>query len=130
MTVVLDTCTVLWSVLEPERLSKAAAQAVTDESAELLVSPISAAEIACGVERSRISLDRHWKTWFRHFVRLGGWRIADIDLRIMEEAFSLPDFPHRDPADRIIVATARVHQCPVVTADTRIRDYPHVDVIW
>jgi PIN domain nuclease of toxin-antitoxin system len=130
MNVVLDTCAILWSILAPEHLSPIAAQAMTDESTRLLVSPISCAEIACGVERSRISLDRHWKSWFRHFISLNGWQLVDLDLKIMEEAYSLPDYTDRDPADRIIIATARILRCSVVTADRRIRDYPHVDAVW
>jgi PIN domain nuclease of toxin-antitoxin system len=91
---------------------------------------MSCAEIACGVERQRITLDRHWKLWFRHFIRLNGWQVLDVGLGQIEEAYSLPDFPHRDPADRIIIATARLLQCPVVTADGRIRGYPHVLTVW
>jgi PIN domain nuclease of toxin-antitoxin system len=130
MNVVLDTCAILWGILAPERLSARAAQAMTDDSARVLVSAISCAEIACSVERSRISLDRHWKSWFRHFTQLNGWQVVDIDLKIMEEAYSLPEYSNRDPADRIIVATARIHQCPVVTADRRILEYPHVETAW
>ena len=82
------------------------------------------------MERSRISLDRHWKSWFRHFIQLNGWQLVDIDLKIMTEAYSLPEYTNRDPADRIIVATARVFQCPVVTADRRIPEHAHVDAVW
>ena len=130
MKLVLDTCVILWSILEPERLSKTAVEALTSASAILYISAISAAEIACGVARSRIVLDRHWKPWLRRFIQANGWQVADIDLRTMEEAYSLPEFPHGDPADRIIIATARALQCPVVTADKRIRDYPHAETIW
>jgi PIN domain nuclease of toxin-antitoxin system len=130
MNVVLDTCAVLWSILAPQNLSPRAATTMTDESARVLVSPISCAEIACGVERSRISLDRHWKPWFRHFITANGWQLVDVDLQIIEEAYSLPEYTGRDPADRIIVATARILQCPVVTADRHIREYAHVDVVW
>jgi PIN domain nuclease of toxin-antitoxin system len=94
------------------------------------VSPISCAEIACAVERGRLALDRHWKPWFRYFVEANGWRIAEIDLKIAEEAYSLPEYSRKDPADRIIIATARVHRCPLVTADRRILEYPHVDCVW
>jgi PIN domain nuclease of toxin-antitoxin system len=48
----------------------------------------------------------------------------------MEEAYSLPETFHRDPADRIVVATARALNAPVVTADEKILGYPHVDTIW
>jgi PIN domain nuclease of toxin-antitoxin system len=128
--VILDTCALLWSILEPERLGQEATEILTDASTEVAVSAMSCAEIACGVERQRITLDRHWKLWFRHFIRLNGWQVLDVGLGQIEEAYSLPDFPHRDPADRIIIATARLLQCPVVTADGRIRGYPHVLSVW
>jgi PIN domain nuclease of toxin-antitoxin system len=128
--VILDTCALLWSILEPKRLGKEAVEILTDASTEVAVSAMSCAEIACGVERQRITLDRHWKLWFRHFIRLNGWQVLDVGLGQIEEAYSLPDFPHRDPADRIIIATARLLQCPVVTADGRIRGYPHVLTVW
>jgi PIN domain nuclease of toxin-antitoxin system len=55
---------------------------------------------------------------------------VDIDLNIMEEAYSLPEYSGKDPADRIVVATARVPQCPVITADPRILEYAHVKTVW
>jgi PIN domain nuclease of toxin-antitoxin system len=130
VTLVLDTCTVIWSILAPEALSVAAAAAITDREARILVSPISLAEVACAVERGRLVLDRHWKPWFRHFVAANGWHVADIDLAIVAEAYSLADYAGKDPADRIIIATARLLRCPVVTADREILGYPHVDTIW
>jgi PIN domain nuclease of toxin-antitoxin system len=130
MRILLDTCAILWSILEPEHLGKEAAEILTAETTEVVVSSISCAEIACGVERSRIALDRHWKLWFRHFTRLNGWQVLDIGPSQVEEAYSLPDYTHRDPADRIIVATARLLQCPIVTADSRMRGYPHVQTVW
>lgn len=61
---------------------------------------------------------------------MNGWEIMPIDLDIIEEAFSLPGEFHADPADRIIVATARRHALVTVTADKKILDYPHVNVLW
>jgi PIN domain nuclease of toxin-antitoxin system len=84
----------------------------------------------CAVERGRLALDRHWKPWFRRFVELNGWLIADIDLKMAEEAYSLPEYSQKNPADRIIIATARIHRCPLVTADRRILEHPHVDTVW
>jgi PIN domain nuclease of toxin-antitoxin system len=118
MRVLLDTCAILWSILEPEHLGKEATEILTSETTEVVVSSISCAE------RSRIALDRHWKLWFRHFTRLNGWQVLDIGLSQVEEAYSLPEYTNRDPADRIISATARLLQCPIVTADTRMRGYP------
>ena len=130
MKVLLDTCAIIWSVAAPERLSAASRGTLTSDEVEVWVSPISCAEIVCASDRGRISLDRHWRLWFRHFVDLNRWHVADIDLAVVEEAYSLPEPFHRDPADRIIVATARRLRCPVITADGKILEYPHVETVW
>ncbi|MDE0838446.1 MAG: PIN domain-containing protein, partial [Kiritimatiellae bacterium] len=59
-------------------------------------------------------------------VRDNAWGVLDIDLETVEEAFSLPGEFHRDPADRFIVAAARLNRLVVLTADRKILDYPHV----
>jgi len=48
----------------------------------------------------------------------------------MEEAYSLPDTFHADPADRIITATARLKDCTILAADKKILAYPHVKSVW
>ena len=130
MRLLLDTCTVIWAVSEPENLPKDVKHALTHSDAEIFVSAISCAEIACAVERGRIELDRHWKSWFRYYTEFNGWQIVPVDLEVMEEAYSLPEYSDRDPADRIIVATARRLHLRVVTADRRMLDYPHVETVW
>ena len=130
MNVLLDTCAILWAVSAPERLSPHARRILEDSATEVFVSTISSAEIACACERDRIELDRHWKTWFRHYLGLNQWECRSIDLAVMEEAYSLSPPFHPDPADRIVVATARIHGLCVLTADRRILDYPHVDSQW
>ena len=130
MKLLLDTCAVLWAVADPDSLSRKCTQSISDPDAEVSVSVISCAEIACAVERGRIRLDRHWKRWFRDYTELNGWQLVPIDLGIMEEAYSLPEYSHRDPADRIILATARILQLHLVTADRRMLAYPHVETIW
>jgi len=130
MKLLLDTCAILWAVAEPQSLSSNSKRTISDPGAEIFVSMISCAEIACAVERRRIALDRHWKSWFRTYTELNGWQSVPIDLEIMEEAYSLPEYSHRDPADRIIVATARKLHLHLVTADRRMLDYPHIETIW
>jgi PIN domain nuclease of toxin-antitoxin system len=126
----LDTCALVWAISDPTALTPRAREALMADDTTVVVSPISCAEVACAVARGRLALDRHWKRWFRHFVELNVWRTVDIDLAIIEEAYSLPDPFHRDPADRILVATARVVSCKILTADRKILDYPHVETIW
>jgi len=129
MNLLLDTCAILWAVADPDKLTTHVQTLLTLEDSEVSVSPISCAEIACGVDRGRIVLDRHWKKWVHYFIEYNGWQEIPIDLAVIEEAYSLPDAFHPDPADRIIVATARVHALIVVTGDRKILDYPHVDSI-
>ena len=128
--VILDTCALIWSIAEPDRLSRAAQAVLTSDDTEVWVSPISCAEVACAVNRGRIKLDRHWRTWFRQYIELNEWEIFEIDLVTIEEAYSLPEPFHRDPVDRIVVASARRLDCPIVTADKKLIDYPHIETIW
>lgn len=130
MRLLLDTCCIIWAVSEPSSLSKDARRLLTADEADIYVSAISLAELACAVERRRVIIDGHWKTWFRYYTDLNGWKVEAISLEIMEEAYSLPDTFHADPADRIITATARLNHCTILTADRKILDYPHVDAIW
>jgi PIN domain nuclease of toxin-antitoxin system len=130
MNLLLDTCAIVWVVSAPEALSPAARQALTRTDSVIHVSPISLAEIACLVERGRIAVQPHWRTWFQDAVRSNGWQVAAIDLETVAEAFALPGAFHRDPADRLIVAAARLGRMAVVTADRRLRSYPHVQTLW
>ena len=130
MTVVLDTCAIVWAIGDPARLPDTVAGILTADDTRVCVSAVSCAEIACASQRGRIDIDRHWRRWFRHYVELNGWTVLPIDLDTVEEAYALPDPFHRDPADRLIVAAARGLSAPVVTADARILDYPHVKTLW
>jgi PIN domain nuclease of toxin-antitoxin system len=117
-------------VSNPTELSAKAKKNIESDETRILVSSISCAEIACLVHAKRIELDRHWKLWFRHFTSLNQWEVIPIDLSIVEESYSLPGLFHRDPADRFLVATSRLYRAPIVTADSKILEYPHVESIW
>ena len=126
MNVLLDTCAMVWCVSDPQQLSAEARDMVTAADASVAVSAISCAEIACLAESGRIEVTPHWRTWFNNAVTENGWSVLDIDLETVQEAFSLPGDFHRDPADRFIVAAARLRRIPILTADRKILDYPHV----
>jgi PIN domain nuclease of toxin-antitoxin system len=128
--ILLDTCSIIWAVSAPDSLSEKARTALCDPENQVLYSPISCMEVAWAVRRGRIVLDRHWKLWFRHHVTLNDWQEAPIDLSVIEEAYSLPEPFHSDPADRILVATCRLDRLTLITADRKILDYPHVSSLW
>lgn len=126
----LDTCAVVWAILEPSRLSKQAIATLENPNAAVHLLPTTVAEVACAVERGRLELNEHWKPWLRRHVTANGWTYLPIDAAVVEEAYSLPPPFHDDPVDRLIVAAARLKHLAVVTGDGKILAYPHVQTIW
>ncbi|MES2658145.1 MAG: type II toxin-antitoxin system VapC family toxin [Verrucomicrobiota bacterium] len=129
MKLLLDTCALLHFSLNPDRLSSEAISQITEPKTEVWCSPISIGELACLQERGRIEITGHWKTWFRTLLQTNGWNLLPITGEIVEEAWSLLEPIHRDPADRILIASARVHRMTLVTTDQLILDYPHVEAL-
>lgn len=126
MSLLLDTCAVLWLASEPGKLSAAARKRLVSPAERVVVSVISAGEIACLSDRGKIRLPMHWRKWFRDAVDANGWAVEVVDLDVIEEAYCLPGNFHPDPADRFLVATARLRQFTLVTGDQKILAYPHV----
>lgn len=125
----MDTCALLYLSADDPKVADSTRDLVAAAD-RMLVSAVTAAELACLQQRKRIELPEHWKPWFRKAVEVNGWEVLPVDWEIMEEAYSLPGEFHADPADRMIVASARFHRCPVLTTDTNMRQYPHVDACW
>jgi PIN domain nuclease of toxin-antitoxin system len=126
MNLLLDTCAVVFVAQSPARLSAKTRGLVRDKDNVIFVSAATIGELACLVERKRITLPLHWKTWLRQRAESQGWNLLPMTAEIIEEAWSLPDPIHRDPVDRVMIATARLQQLTVVTTDRLILDYPHV----
>jgi PIN domain nuclease of toxin-antitoxin system len=129
MSLLLDTCSVLWIATGDERLSPETRERLTDPAGQVFTSAITSAELACLVEKEKIQLPVHWRRWFRNAISSNGWSCLPIDLETIEEAYSLPGDFHADPADRIMVATARLNRLTIVTGDEKITGYPHVTSI-
>ncbi|MEI7833903.1 MAG: type II toxin-antitoxin system VapC family toxin [bacterium] len=125
--IILDTHIWVWWVHGDERLSPAYSQYIKEnETAGLGISVISCWEVAKLVERSRLILPVPIDTWFTDALSYTGMILLDITPQICIESTILPGTFHQDPADQLIVATARIHNCPLVTMDQKIKDYPHV----
>jgi PIN domain nuclease of toxin-antitoxin system len=97
------------------------------EAQGLGVSAISCWEVAKLVELGRLFLPYPVAEWFAQALAYPGIRWLELTPQIIVESTQLPGTFHRDPADQLIVATARVYQCPLVTVDTKILAYPHVE---
>ena len=130
MPYLLDTCAVLFVAENTADLSPATLKVIDAAPAgDVFVSAISVAELACLHERGKITLKQHWRAWWDALLRRTGWACLPITAEVLAEAYSLPPPIHRDPADRILIATARVERLMLVTTDAKIRGYPHVATV-
>lgn len=130
--IVLDTHTLIWWVTNDAALSKKAKTAIERERAggEIIVSAISAWEIAMLVKRETIAFSMDVENWLATVQQIPGVRFAPVDVDVSLKSVQLPGEFHKDPADRLIVATARKFAAPLVTKDLKIRAYAHVKTIW
>ena len=126
--IVLDTHVWVWWASEPGRLTPPQREALASE-AEIGVSAISCWEVAKLVERGRLDLDRPVLDWLRAALAYPGVHLVGITPEVAAESASLPGEFHRDPADQLLVATARVRQCRLATSDRRIVEYAHVETV-
>jgi len=125
--IVLDThAWILW-VDGDERLTLAQRDAIAAEEGSLIgVSAISCWEVAKLIELGRLALSCSLEEWLDQALSYPGVQLIALTPEIAIESTRLPGDFHRDPADQIIVATARVHGCSLVTSDEKILKYPHV----
>ena len=130
--IVLDTHALVWWVSGDGALSKKAKTAIAREldGGQIVISAISAWEIAMLVEREKLVLSMDVGSWLATASEIEAVRFMPVDSEIGVKSVELPGEFHKDPADRMIVATARRLAAPLVTRDEKIRAYPHVKTIW
>jgi PIN domain nuclease of toxin-antitoxin system len=116
----LDTCAVLW-LAQGADMTPASRSAIADSN--LNVSPISAWEIANLVRKGRLASTLPVANWFHQAVGKMSAALPPLSVEILTGSCSLPGTPPNDPADRIIIATAREADLTVVTRDRLILDY-------
>ena len=129
---VLDTHIQIWWVEEDGRLTNAQRLAIESErrqSGTIGVSAISCIEIARLAGAGLIELPTDALTWMGDLLGYPSVQLLPITPEIAVRAYTLHEPFHRDPADRILVATALELSCPLLTSDRRIIDYPYVDTI-
>lgn len=125
--IVLDTHVWIWWIQGEVRLPRAAAERIEQEEATGIgVSAISCWEVAKLVEYGRLALPLPVEEWLTTALSYPGIELVPLTPRIAVESTQLPGDFHNDPADQLIVATARALNCVLLTADHKIRRYPHV----
>ena len=127
MTHLLDTGVWLRGVIQPESIPAEIRAVLQRREAVFGLSAISLWEVGKKVQIGKLTLPKDLTGWFADAVapNVG---VLPLTAEIVVEAMSLPDFPVRDPADELIVATARVHKLTLLTTDTRLKAYRHARI--
>ena len=111
MPILLDTHAWIWWLTEDRRLSKRAKSAIASAASaqSLWISLISVWEVAKKVEKRQLVLDRPVEQWLDEAVAAAGLAVWELTRPILVQSCELPQPFHGDPADQILVATARRH---------------------
>ena len=126
MRLLLDTHIWLWSLSDPQRLTPQVRRALDKSSNELWLSPISTWEVVQLLEKKRIRIEGHFEAWLPR--ARGNLREALLSHDVAAAAADVR-LPHRDPGDLLLVATARVLNLTLVTADENIIDAKQVPTL-
>ncbi len=123
--IVIDTHILIWAMHDDPRLSTRARELIDETTARsrILISAITPWEVAMLAEKGRIALGDDVGRWLATALALPGLQLVPIEPQIAVDSVRLPGEFHADPADRIIVATARFHRIPLLTADQAILRY-------
>ncbi|MBU3749745.1 MAG: type II toxin-antitoxin system VapC family toxin [Mycobacterium sp.] len=129
LSYLLDTHVTLWALTDPTRLGPAAREVIENPSSRLVVSAVSAWEIATKQRLGKLpQADVLLGAYAKHLDRLGVVRLA------MTEDHALLagrlEWNHRDPFDRMLAAQAMIESLVIITGDPALADCPGVPTLW
>jgi PIN domain nuclease of toxin-antitoxin system len=125
----LDTHTFIWLSMNRELLPPKLIQLMESESDGLFISAITATEIGLLVNSGRVVVPRSCEEFLHKNLTVFGIHEIPVDVKIALASTQLPSL-HRDPFDRIIIATALEHKMTILTKDRFIPTYPKVKAVW
>jgi PIN domain nuclease of toxin-antitoxin system len=130
--IVLDTHAWVWWIAAPEYLSSQVQEAIGRNLAtrSVVVSTFSTWEIAMLIVKGKLQFSIDLGEWIRQSEQIPGLTFQPVTNAIALASVNLPGQFHPDPADRLIVATARMLGAALVTGDEKIKRYPHVRTLW
>ena len=127
MTHLMDTNVWLFGYLEPEVLPEEIQMILDTRDVQLGLSVISVWEAAKKHQVGKLDLKQELNAWLKGALA-AHIHLLPLTPEIITDAMVLPDFPVRDPADELIVATARVHKLTLLTTDTKLKSYRHARI--
>lgn len=130
MKLLLDTHAWVWAAAEPARLTDLGRALLLDPAVERLVSAVSFWEVAVLVRKGRVVLGDDPATWCRRACADLRATPLPLDAETALAAEALVGFERPDPADRFLVAAARLQGATLLTANRWIRSYPGVASAW
>ena len=123
--VLLDTCAVIW-IGHDQPISEDAEHILNQcrpDGRRALISSFSAWEMGMLVSKGRLRLSAPVIQWFEEFRQRSGAYIAELSPQILASSSFLPGQPPSDPADRVLIATARAMDLILITRDKAVLDY-------
>jgi len=132
MKYILDTHTWIWWNMNPEKLSEEVRSLISEPKRyeELLLSAISPWEFSKLLEKGRLGISCNPEEWIAVALDMPKLRLVPLSPTVAYRSTSLPQPFNEDPADQIIVATAREENATILTKDGKIQKYKHVRSLW
>jgi len=118
--------------MQPKKLSRSTRSLIENPSKyeELLLSAITPWEFCKLIEKGRIGISCDTEEWLNIALNMPKLRLVPLSPVLAYRSTILPQPFHEDPADQIIVATAREENATIITKDENIRNYRHVRSLW
>ncbi|MCC6353867.1 MAG: type II toxin-antitoxin system VapC family toxin [Verrucomicrobiae bacterium] len=127
--ILLDTCVLLWLAHDTSCLSETARRKMDVPNEQWAISAISAFEVGQKSLSKKLTLPMTVERWFPAMIRQHNLVELPVTVEIAARATLLPDL-HRDPIDRVLIATAMTHDIPLISPDEAIRQYPDLQTLW
>jgi PIN domain nuclease of toxin-antitoxin system len=123
MSIVLDTCALIWWTLDQDKLNSTTNSLLSEQDENLiLVSSISIWEIGIKIKNKKLDIGISIQEYTRKLNLMNTFEFIPIDNNLWIKSLEL-DWQHKDPADRLIVATAKHHDAELVTNDLAINSF-------
>ncbi len=130
--ILLDTHILIWDALVPERLSPKAKRTIAqaNQADGMLIADITLWEIAMLIQKRRVQIDTDCQSFIQLLLQANRIEVRSISPKIAALSVQLPRSINKDPADRLIVATALVENVSLVTADRNLQSAIQISTIW